>query len=425
MESIGRRRFLATTAGGGLAGILAARVPPARGQQREISYLCWNNFAPAMDKKQNDIAQRFTRDTGIKLRIDYIAHPQQPAKYAAEVQTQAGHDLVEMRMHFPWLYEPQLTDVSDLVAELEKKHGKTLSSGYEAAHVNGVWRAVPMYHGLFVPTYREDLFKRAGLKVPDTWEELYTVGKELKKMGNPVGIPISQNYDSISTAGPVLWSFGGMEVDRDGKTVRINSPATEQMVEWYKKMYRDCMEPEVLSWTDASNNESLQQGKAGWIHNPVSAYIVAKQRKLPTANLINHHRSLGGPGGRHETDVPRSIGIWKFSKHVEPAKEWVRYLLGKREVYDEWVMSADAFNLPIYERLQDHPVLRTDPKYAALGAPGVQYHLYGWPAPPTDRIQLITNSFIVPNMLAKAVTGTPNKEAIAWAENEMKKIMAG
>jgi len=28
-------------------------------------------------------------------------------------------------------------------------------------------------------------------------------------------------------------------------------------------------------------------------------------------------------------------------------------------------------------------------------------------------------------MLAKAVTGTPNKEAIAWAENEMKKIMAG
>jgi len=425
MESIGRRRFLATTAGGGLAGILAARVPPARGQQREISYLCWNNFAPAMDKKQNDVAQRFTRDTGIKLRIDYIAHPQQPAKYAAEVQTQAGHDLVEMRMHFPWLYEPQLTDVSDLVAELEKKHGKTLSSGYEAAHVNGVWRAVPMYHGLFVPTYREDLFKRAGLKVPDTWEELYTVGKELKKMGHPVGIPISQNYDSISTAGPVLWSFGGMEVDRDGKTVRINSPATEQLVEWYKKMYRDCMEPEVLSWTDASNNESLQQGKAGWIHNPVSAYIVAKQRKLPTADVINHHRSLGGPGGRHETDVPRSIGIWKFSKHVEPAKEWVRYLLGKREVYDEWIMSADAFNLPIYEKLQDHPVLRTDPKYAALGAPGVQYHLYGWPAPPTDRIQLITNSFIVPNMLAKAVTGTPNKEAIAWAETEMKKIMAG
>src|SRR5437899_11102768 len=133
MESIGRRRFLATTAGGGLAGILAARVPPARGQQREISYLCWNNFAPAMDKKQNDIAQRFTRDTGIKLRIDYIAHPQQPAKYAAEVQTQAGHDLAEMRMHFPWLYEPHLTDLSDHVAGRRKHHRKTPTAECDAA----------------------------------------------------------------------------------------------------------------------------------------------------------------------------------------------------------------------------------------------------------------------------------------------------
>src|SRR5205809_7598433 len=113
MESIRRRRFL-TTAAGGLAGILATRVPPARGQQREISYLCWNNFAPASDKKLAEIGQRFTKDTGIKIKIDHINAEQQPAKYASEVQTQAGHDLVEMRMHFPWLYEPQLVDVSDI-----------------------------------------------------------------------------------------------------------------------------------------------------------------------------------------------------------------------------------------------------------------------------------------------------------------------
>jgi len=158
MEPIRRRRFL-TTAAGGLAGILATRVPPARGQQREISYLCWNNFAPASDKKLAEIGQRFTRDTGIKLKIDHVSHmgPQQ-AKYASEVQTQAGHDLVEMRMHFPWLYEPQLVDVSDVVGELEKKYGKAISSAYEGAHVNGVWRAVPQYHGMFVATYREDLF---------------------------------------------------------------------------------------------------------------------------------------------------------------------------------------------------------------------------------------------------------------------------
>jgi multiple sugar transport system substrate-binding protein len=424
MTSITRRQFLATTTVAGTAGLLGA--VPAVGQQREITYLCWNNFAPASDKKMAEIGQRFTKDTGIKLKIDHISHmgPQQQ-KHAAEVQTQAGHDLVEMRMHTPWLYEPQLVDVSDIVTDIEKQYGKAIASGYEGGHVKGVWRAVPQYHGMFVCTYREDLFKKASLKVPDTWEDLYTVGKELKKMGNPVGIPIAQNFDSISTAGPVLWSFGGMEVDKDGKTVKINSPATAQMIEWYRKMFKDCMEAEVLSWSDASNNESIQQGKAGWIHNPVSAYIIAKQRKLVTADGINHHRSLGGPHGRHETDTPRFIGIWKFSKNVEPAKEWIKYLIGNRANYDEYIMSGDAFNLPSYEKLQDHPVLKTDPKYAALKGEGVQYHTYGWPAPGSDKVQLITNSYILPNMIAKAVTGTATKDAMVWAENEMKKIIAG
>src|SRR4029078_10390074 len=166
MDAISRRRFLTTS--GGLVGILATGIPPARGQQRQISYLCWNNFAPASDKKLAEIGQRFTKDTGIRIRIDHIAAPQQAAKYASEVQTQAGHDVVEMRMHFPWLYEPQLVDVSDLVGELEKKYGKAIPSAYEGHPVNGVWRAVPQYHGMFVATYREDLFKKASLKVPDT-----------------------------------------------------------------------------------------------------------------------------------------------------------------------------------------------------------------------------------------------------------------
>src|SRR6185312_2722701 len=152
-----------------------------------------------------------------------------------------------MRMHFPWLYEPQLVDMSDLVAELEKKYGPVLASARETANVKGTWRAVPQYRTFFVAAYREDLFKKAGLKAPDTWEDLYTVGKELKKMGHPIGIPISQNYDSISTAGPVLWSLGGREVEKDGKTVAINSPQAIEMIEWYKKVFRDCMEPEVLS----------------------------------------------------------------------------------------------------------------------------------------------------------------------------------
>src|SRR2546427_3721958 len=121
------------------------------------------------------------------------------------------------------------------------------------------------------------------------------------------------------------------------------------MSEWYKKMFRDCMEPEVLSWDDASNNQAIQQGKAGWIHNPVSAYIVAKQMKLPTADTINHHRTPGGPAGRHETDVARHIRIWEFFQKAEPGKEVIPHLPGKRGAHHQFINAADALYLPRYE----------------------------------------------------------------------------
>jgi hypothetical protein len=37
----------------------------------------------------------------------------------------------------------------------------------------------------------------------------------------------------------------------------------------------------------------------------------------------------------------------------------------------------------------------------------------------------VTNSFIIPNMFAKVVTGTPTKEAMAWAEAEIRRIEYG
>ena len=56
MDKISRRRFLTRT--GGLVGILATGIAPAQGQKRQISYLCWNNFAPASDKTGGDRPER-------------------------------------------------------------------------------------------------------------------------------------------------------------------------------------------------------------------------------------------------------------------------------------------------------------------------------------------------------------------------------
>jgi multiple sugar transport system substrate-binding protein len=422
-DRLTRRRFLQTSAGGlaGLAGIFALQVPPSLAQQREISMLSWAHFVPQADEKLHEIGTRFEKATKIKIRFDHLQEAQMAAKLAAEVQTGTGHDLLMLRMHLPLLHATNLEDMSDVVETLTKRYGPLYDFCEEAAHYKDRWVAMPAYHGSFPGSYNKKYFDEVGEKAPDTWEDLVRAGKKLKAKGHPVGIPISQCNDAVSTLGPIMWAYGAKAVDKDGKTVTINSEETAEAIEYVKRLYNEAMEPEVLSWDDASNNRFLISGKGSWITNPQSHYLTAKTRNMPIAQEIYFHLMPAGPKGRHTTTFIRSIGLWKFSKNIEPAKEFVKFFFDQ-ENYNEYVNAAQAFDAPVFKSMEDHPVWKIDPKYEPIKESGRYGHLYGWPAPGDERSQQVTNNFIIPIMFAKAVGGTSNKEAMAWAEAEIKRI---
>ena len=149
--------------------------------------------------------------------------------------------------------------------------------------------------------------------------------------------------------------------------------------------------------------------------------MVAKQEKLPVAELIGFHPSPAGPNGRHTVGVPRSLGIWKFSKNVDVARDFLKWFFEPAQ-YHEWIMSGDSYNHPTWRDMENHPVWDVDKKYKPLKAAAKYSHLYGWPAPPDEKIQLITNSYIIPNMFARVVTNASKpKEAMLWAETEIKR----
>ncbi len=422
-DGLTRRRFLQTSAGGlaGLAGIVALQVPPSLAQQREVSMLSWAHFVPQADQKLHEIGARFEKATKIKIRFDHLQEAQMAAKLAAEVQTGTGHDLLMLRMHLPLLHATNLADMSDVVETLTKQYGPLYEFCEEAAYYKDHWVAMPAYHGAFPGSYNKKYFDEVGEKPPDTWEDLVRAGKKMKAKGHPVGIPISQTNDAVSTLGPIMWAFGAKAVDKDGKTVTINSEETSEAIEYVKRLYNEAMEPEVLSWDDASNNRFLISGKGSWIANPQSHYLTAKTRNMPITQDIYFQLMPAGPKGRHTTTFIRSMGIWKFSKNIEPAKEFIKFFLNQ-EQYNDYVNAAQAFDAPVFKSMEDHPVWKIDPKYEPIKESGRYGHLYGWPAPGDERSQQVTNNFIIPIMFAKAIGGTSNKEAMAWAEAEIKRI---
>jgi multiple sugar transport system substrate-binding protein len=422
-----RRRFLHASLGvaAGLAAMLGGESPPAvHAQRRELHFLSPTQFLPASDRKLDELVQRFTQETGIDVTIDHIANPQLPAKLAAEVQMQAGHDLLDLRMHLPIYHEQQLVDLTDVVVPLAEKNGGMYSFCEEAALVKGRWRAMPWHHRSFPGSYNKRYFDEVGEQAPDTWDDLLRAGRKLKANGHPIGIAICQTYDAISTLSGIMWCYGAKTVEADGKTVAINSKETEAAIEYVKQLYDDAMEPEVLVWDDNSNNRLLISGKGAWIHNVHSHYLMAKEKKMPIAEQIYFHQSPQGPGGRHTPTIVRSLGIWKFSNNIEAAKEFIKFHFST-ENYSEFIMASECFNAPVYKSMEDHPAWKTDPKYEPIKENSKYGHLYGWPAPGGDNSQQVTYSFVIPNMFAKAVTGTSTKDAIAWAEGEIKRIYGG
>src|SRR5438132_14017328 len=113
-----RRTFVRGAAG--LAGILAAGRAPAVWAAREISLLTAVNYAPTSDVKLEELAKRFTKLSGVGVRVDHIQSVQMPAKLSSELMSRSGHDIMSLEMHYPWLFEPGLADVTDIANDLAK-----------------------------------------------------------------------------------------------------------------------------------------------------------------------------------------------------------------------------------------------------------------------------------------------------------------
>ena len=422
MRGTTRRQFLLAASATG--GALALGRAPAYAQKRELTFLSTNHFVPASDDELRRQCEAFGKEAGIAVRFDTIAALQLPAKRAAQAQSQSGHDLIILSHADPFLFEGQLVDVGSVVDALGKRYGGWYPFAAECAQTTSGWRAVPWFWVAFPATYNMAHYKKAGLEYPKTWDELLKQGKVLKKQGTPVGIAISHTGDSNTTFWSVFWCYGGKVLEADGKTPAINSDKTAQVIEWYKELYRDAMEPEVLSWDDASNNRFILSGKGAWIHNPISPYNTALKEKMPIADDINHHPSPAGPAGIHGAPGINALGIWKFSKNAEPAKEFIQYLF-RKENFDAWIVASNAFNQPPLRNLADHPIWVKNPKFAMLPKEAEYAHPRGWPAKPNDAVRRIENNYVLPDMVAKAIAGMPTKRVMEWGQEQVVQAVKG
>jgi multiple sugar transport system substrate-binding protein len=363
-----------------LAGAGAAALPwRAKADGKTITMLHEGSFVKTFDEYfENTLAPAYEKETGVKVVYEITSVGSLPSRDATVIETGSGADVSMLALLFPFLYQDKLLDVSDIAEEMGQKQGGWYDVGKEAGMVDGKWKAVPFCNIGQLMNWRTDWFAEIGVKTfPDTWEELYDAGKKLKAKDHPFGFELGHGFgDNHGWLYPLLWSYGGHEVEKDGKTVVIDSDETAKAVDFCRKFFQDTMLDDCLSWTDVSNNKAWYAEQISCTNNAESILWLAKRDFPDVAKVTDQAMNPQGPKGRFHLMNSISHGVFSFSPQKEAARDFLKWLMDEKQL-GAWYASADSYYQPLLKGYENAPMWDVEPRNKPFRDAVATAHLAG------------------------------------------------
>jgi len=422
MSGRSRRDFLKVAVAG--AGAAALMPSGGRAAGKTITVLHESSFIPPFDEYiKTTLAQQYEKETGIRIVYEVTAVGSLPTRIATITETGSGADVTMNGLLQVIQFGDKYVDVTDLCKEIGEKSGGWYDAGREAVVLDGKWKAVPFCNIGQLMNWRTDWFKEVGVtKFPDTWEELYEAGKKLKAKDHPFGFELGHGFgDNHGWLYPLLWSYGGAEVDKDGKTVVIDSDETARAVDFARKFFKDTMLEDCLGWTDVSNNKAWMSEQISCTNNAESILWFAKKEFPDIAKVTDQAMNPQGPKGRFHMMGAISHSIFNFSPVKEEATAFMRWLMDPKQL-GGWYAVADSYYQPTLHAYDNAPMWDVEPRNKPYRDAMSTAHLPGWPAPASRRMAESVAKYVVVDMFAKACAGTSTKDVIKTAEAQLKQI---
>ncbi|MEJ3748896.1 extracellular solute-binding protein [Actinomycetes bacterium KLBMP 9797] len=407
---------------------------PAEKLSGELKILLWSHFVPSHDTWFDKFAKDWGGKVGVTVAVDHIDQAQIPTRIAAEIQAGQGHDMIQYIAPLSQ-FEPSVLDLKDLTDEASKRWGEQFEVCRKSTFNPTTGRFFAYSPG-WVPdpgNFRKSLWEPAGFAAgPTTWDELLTGGAEIKKSkGVQMGLGMSQEIDSNMVLRALMWSYGASIQDANERVV-LNSEQTVAAVEYMSRLFKDTMTNEVFSWNAASNNQGLVAGKLSYAVNSISAYRTAQGTSPQVAEDISFVPALRGPQGA--LAAQHVMYNWIVPKHAKNAAAAKEFLLHYTANYAAATYASKLYDFCAYEKLtpQLSGWLSSDPfgskpadKLAFLADARKWTTNIGHPGPSNTAEGEVFNTFIIPNMFARAARGEVSaRQAVADATAQINPVFA-
>ncbi|MFJ5150049.1 ABC transporter substrate-binding protein [Streptomyces sp. NPDC088353] len=224
---------------------------------------------------------------------------------------------------------------------LDGRLAKSELNGKLSENVLGVSKAAgggdTLYH---VPTsvnngtlwYRTDLFKKAGLDAPTTWDKFYeAAGKLTNKGKNEFGFTIRGGEGSIAPALDAVYGQTGITSFWDGDKTTVNDPKNVAALDKYVALYKkntpsadvnNDFTKMVAQWD--SGTIGMLSHNLGSYQDHLKALGKDKFRGIPNPTL--------GDGTRVQVSNPvDGIGLFKASKNKAAAWKFIEFAASAAE----------------------------------------------------------------------------------------------
>ena len=454
---INRRTFLKYAGSTAAAAAFGPSLLRAQGGSNTLRILQWSHFVPAYDTWFDQYARDWGADNDIDVVVDHINLADLTTTVAAEISAGSGHDLIEIVGAEAGQFEPSLLSMNDLNLEAQNRFGEQLA----VSHRYSYNPATENYYGFCIgwtidpANYRRSLWEAAGLPDgPTTWEDLVTYGGQIRdEQGVQLGIGLAQEIDSNMAHRAIMSSFDAMVQNENGEVVLTEGDNFERVLEsvqFMQRLYEAAMTPEVFAWNAASNNQALIAGRASYIMNSISAYRSSQEDVPDIAEDVFFGPALQGPRGTAWANA-HVIYNYVVPTHAQNPDGAQQFILDLAENYDmamyhsKLYNSASFFDSPVSGN-GDYPTVdgatsfrdlhnvwfENDPFKLPNEADGKLRPLInatewttnvGHPGVCSPAVAEVYNTFVVPNMFARAVRGdqTP-EESIRTAAQEATAI---
>lgn len=280
----------------------------------------------------DEMLEGFTKDTGIEVVMNVVGWDDIRDKVAiAASGGAAAADVIEVDWSWVgemnsagWLEEIEMSDE-------DKADMPTL----ETFSIDGKVLAVPYANDYRIAYYNKEHFKAAGIeKAPETWDEVYEALQKIKEAGiveYPYTMPMNADESATTSMMWMAFSRSGQVFNEDGT---LNEEAVVDALEFEKKLVDEgYTDPASKTASGMDCYRKITSGEASFMVGPTK--FVGLSNNEEECSVVGQIEAILLPGtdgtSEQTMPLPEAVGVTKFSKNKEAAKEFV-----------SWYTSADT-----------------------------------------------------------------------------------